>query len=100
MQQLHDQETISGAGSTSVKASAPEQDRKHEAHLQVTNGRGMLTDVATISRCYTLPDDRASRIHQHLEVQVLLAAWMLQPKLDTDSIKGTMRMLEAEMKAF
>jgi hypothetical protein len=35
-----------------------------------------------------------------LAVQVLLAAWMLQPKLDTDSIKGTMRMLEAEMKGF
>jgi hypothetical protein len=33
-------------------------------------------------------------------VQVLLAAWMLQPKLDDDSIRGTMQMLEAEMKGF
>jgi hypothetical protein len=63
MQQLHDQQTISGAGSPSVKASAPEQDRKHEAHMQVANGRGMLTDVATIitiSGRHTLPDYRAA----------------------------------------
>ena len=100
MQQLHDQLTVSGAGLPGGKASASKQDRKHEAHMQVANGCGMLTDVATISRRHKLPDSHASRTHQHLAVQVLLAAWMLQPKLDTDSIKGTMRMLEAEMKGF
>jgi hypothetical protein len=52
--------TISGAGSPSVTASAPEQDRTHEAHMQVANGRGMLTDVATISGRHTLPDYRVA----------------------------------------
>lgn len=32
--------------------------------------------------------------------QVLLAAWMLQPKLDEAVTKGTLQMLAAEMKGF
>lgn len=33
-------------------------------------------------------------------LKVLLASWMLQPKLDEATIEGTMTMLAAEMKVF
>jgi hypothetical protein len=35
-----------------------------------------------------------------LLVQVLLAAWMLQPMLDEGVVRSTLEMLEAEMKGF
>lgn len=40
--------------------------------------------------------DQKRRAH----MQVILAAWMLQPKLDDTIVEGTIGMLEAEMKGF
>ena len=93
------------AGLPSSKASAPEQDRQNQAHMQVADGQGTLNDVCPLYllpmlRQFCLNTQRIGRAGHPCCLDAAAQAGMLQPKLDRDNIMGTMKMLEAEMKGF